>query len=183
MTHTLLPRSTGLQYSLRSLAPRIPALQLVDITMAYPGIPPLGYGQAYYTLRSIFLDGVPPPAVHMHVRIFDVARAVPIGDVSASDPAGLPSGAQRNGGGGGSAAVEVVVPERERVNFEEWLQKLWREKDALMSRFLESGSFAGKGQKEVEIPLRLRKIREYLDAYCFFGPAVACYAWSKLRGL
>ena len=38
MTHTLLPRSTGLQYSLRALAPRIPALQLVDITVAYPGM-------------------------------------------------------------------------------------------------------------------------------------------------
>ena len=33
----LLPRSTGLHYSLRSLAPRIPSLQLVDITMSYPG--------------------------------------------------------------------------------------------------------------------------------------------------
>lgn len=40
MTHTLLPRSTGLHYSLRSLAPRIQSLQLLDITMAYPGKSP-----------------------------------------------------------------------------------------------------------------------------------------------
>jgi 1-acyl-sn-glycerol-3-phosphate acyltransferase len=37
MKHILLPRSTGLHYSLRSLAPRIPDLQLVDLTVAYPG--------------------------------------------------------------------------------------------------------------------------------------------------
>lgn len=37
MTHTLLPRSTGLLYSLRALSPRIPSLQLIDITVAYPG--------------------------------------------------------------------------------------------------------------------------------------------------
>jgi 1-acyl-sn-glycerol-3-phosphate acyltransferase len=37
MTNTLLPRSTGLHYSLRSFAPRVPALQLIDITVVYPG--------------------------------------------------------------------------------------------------------------------------------------------------
>ena len=37
MQHMLLPRSTGLHHSLRSLAPRIPSLKLIDITMAYPG--------------------------------------------------------------------------------------------------------------------------------------------------
>lgn len=37
MTNTLLPRSTGLHYSLRSLAPRIPTLHLIDVTMVYPG--------------------------------------------------------------------------------------------------------------------------------------------------
>jgi hypothetical protein len=37
MTNTLLPRSTGLHYSLRTLAPCMPALQLLDITTVYPG--------------------------------------------------------------------------------------------------------------------------------------------------
>ena len=39
MTHTLLPRSTGLHYSLRALSPCVPSLQLLDITVAYPGMP------------------------------------------------------------------------------------------------------------------------------------------------
>lgn len=37
MKHMLLPRSTGLHYSLRALAPRIPDLRLLDMTVAYPG--------------------------------------------------------------------------------------------------------------------------------------------------
>jgi lysocardiolipin and lysophospholipid acyltransferase len=38
MTHTLLPRSTGLHYSLRALMSSVPGLQLLDITVAYPGM-------------------------------------------------------------------------------------------------------------------------------------------------
>jgi 1-acyl-sn-glycerol-3-phosphate acyltransferase len=37
LTHTLLPRSTGLHHSLRALSPCVPSLQLLDITVAYPG--------------------------------------------------------------------------------------------------------------------------------------------------
>lgn len=37
MRNILLPRSTGLHYSLRSLAPRIPDLKLLDLTVVYPG--------------------------------------------------------------------------------------------------------------------------------------------------
>ena len=38
MRHTLLPRSTGLLYCLRSLSPQIPGLHLLDVTIAYDGI-------------------------------------------------------------------------------------------------------------------------------------------------
>ncbi|KAL1952116.1 hypothetical protein VTO73DRAFT_1265 [Trametes versicolor] len=179
MTHTLLPRSTGLHYSLRSLAPRIQSLQLLDITMAYPGIPPLRYGQDYYTLRSLFCDGVPPPAVHLHIRKFDVNREVPIGDVSASNPNALPSS------GAGTSAVEVDIPEAEREAFELWLRDLWREKDRLMGRFLDTGSLdapsASGKPVEITVPLRLKHGYEVLDAFCFFVPAVAGWAWSKVR--
>jgi hypothetical protein len=37
MRHTLLPRSTGLHYCLRSLSPQIPGLHLLDVTIAYEG--------------------------------------------------------------------------------------------------------------------------------------------------
>ena len=112
------------------------------------GIPEFKYGQSYYTLRSIFFDRIPPPAVHMHIRVFDVSRDVPIGDISATNPNMLP---QKNG-----EAIETEVPEDEKEMFDVWLRDLWREKDSMMVRYLENGSFAEEGGKEVVVPVKLR---------------------------
>ncbi|KAJ7492889.1 acyltransferase-domain-containing protein [Mycena latifolia] len=169
MANVLLPRSTGLHYSLRSLAPRIPDLKLLDITTVYPGIPPMGYGQSYYTLRSIFLNGIPPPAIHMHLRMFDVATNVPIGDLSKTNPTTSPLS---------SSPVEVEIPEREKAAFDIWLRELWHEKDVSITRWFEGTSFA---KTNFEIPLRLRNTRDVCDALGFFLPAVVGYVWSRIR--
>ncbi|EMD41741.1 hypothetical protein CERSUDRAFT_110317 [Gelatoporia subvermispora B] len=174
MLHTLLPRSTGLHYSLRALAPRTPSLQMIDITMAYPGIPPFGYGQDYYTLRSIFFDGISPPEVYMHIRRFDVMREVPIGDISSSKPDNTPNGDSSK------PSVEVDIPNEERDTFEVWLRDRWREKDALMSKYMDGGSFV-EAQEQVKIPLKLKQKREILNAFCFFIPAFFGWACSRLR--
>lgn len=105
----------------------------------------------------------------MHIRVFDVSRDVPIGDISASNPNVLPR--QNNG-----EAVETEVPEKERGVFDLWLRNLWREKDLMMVRYLETGSFAEGGQKEVEIPLRLRSKWEALTPFGFFIPEVVGWA-------
>ncbi|KAI0036670.1 acyltransferase-domain-containing protein [Vararia minispora EC-137] len=167
MTHMLLPRSTGLLYSLRALSPRIPSLHLIDITMAYPGIPPQGNGQEYYTLRSVFLAGTAPPAIHMHIRRYPVS-SIPIGSVSAPTSGVFP---------------ELEVPPGDAQAFELWLRELWRQKDRFMERFHARGTFAEEGKEEgaVDLPLRVRKTHEVLNAYCFFVPAIAVYAWTKVR--
>lgn len=195
MAHTLMPRSTGLHHSLRALAPRISNLKVIDVTMAYPGkcrarerersdreltylirtekgIPEFKYGQSYYTLRSIFCDRIPPPAVHMHIRVFDVSRDVPIGDISASNPNVLPQNKRE--------AVETEVPEKEKEAFDRWLRDLWREKDSLMVRYLETGSFAEGEEKEVVIPVQLRSEWEALKPFGFFIPDVVGWARGKL---
>ncbi|KAK0208550.1 acyltransferase-domain-containing protein [Desarmillaria ectypa] len=172
LTHMLLPRSTGLHYSLRSLSPRIPDLRLIDITVVYPGIPPLHYGQDFYTLRSVFFDGIPPPVIHMHLRMFDVAREVPIGDLSGSNPEVSPKT---------EPMVEVDIPEGEKKGFDEWLKGLWKEKDDSIGMFYEANSFSREKVTEVEIPLELRRKREMLDAFCFFLPAAVGWAWGKCK--
>jgi hypothetical protein len=187
MNHILLPRSTGLLFSLRSLAPRVPALRLIDVTMVYPGkcptpelstenlmldagVPPKGYGQSYYTLRSIFCDRIPPPAIHIHLRMFDVASEVPIGPISPTDD--------------GLRQEEVELPEEEKSRFDLWLRELWQDKDQLISKFHETGNFGLESTKyenlNVEIPLELRRKRDTLDAFCFCGPVVVGYIWAKL---
>ncbi|KAG9102727.1 hypothetical protein FRC06_001300 [Ceratobasidium sp. 370] len=187
MQHTLLPRSTGLLFCLRAMAPHMPELKLLDVTVAYPGIPRGGYGQAYYTLRSIFMQGVPPPRVHVHLRLYDVARDVPIG---------TPQGAE-----------EASPPER--AAFDKWLLERWQEKDALMETQLTEGGFrsssevptassvsVGGNHKEtkkwdeekgrngaVEWPIRLNSKAEILDAFSWFGPVVFGVAVWRLIGL
>jgi hypothetical protein len=112
----------------------------------------------------------------MHIRRFDVARDVPIGDISASNADALP----RQGDAG---AVEVAVPERERIEFEHWLRGLWRNKDAALGRFLETGAFVDpRVQAPIEIQLKVRSVRQVLDAYCCFLPALVGYGWAKLKG-
>ncbi|KAL0580279.1 hypothetical protein V5O48_001696 [Marasmius crinis-equi] len=174
MTNILLPRSTGLHYSLRSLAPRVKDLRMIDVTMVYPGIPPLGYGQNYYTLRSIFFDGVPPPVIHMHLRLFDISKDIPIGDLSATNPAAIPKASE------GQQAVEVEIPDAEKATFDLWLRDLWTEKDESISRFYDTGRLSVSSPPPIEIPLRLRRSKEVFDAFCFFLPAALLYAFLKL---
>ena len=194
MSHTLLPRSTGLLYSLRALSSCVPDLQLLDITMAYPGksypflfkpprshsilvgVSPKGYGQSYYTLRSIFCDRIPPPAVHMHIRRYDVAKHVPIGALSGGASRYQPNGSPHR------QTTGVDVPEDEREAFDVWLRDRWSEKDQLMQRFYDTGSFSPSPDKfpALDVPLQLRHKREILDAYCFFIPAIVGYAWTKV---
>ncbi|KAF8349893.1 acyltransferase-domain-containing protein [Amanita rubescens] len=148
MTNLLLPRSLGLHYSLRSLAPHIPDLSLLDITVIYPGIPPLCYGQDYYTLRSIFLDGIPPPVIHMHFRLFKVTADVPVGDLRPTRKETI----QNGNGSITKHAVEVDIPPAERTAFDEWLRELWQEKDGFITKYLNSGQASNCS---IDIPLKL----------------------------
>jgi len=173
LLNLLLPRSTGLHYSLRSLAPRIPHLKMIDLTIVYPGVPSMGYGQDYYTLRSIFLNGIPPPVINIHVKMFDVATDIPIGDIQESSLAY----SKRS-----KHPVEVNISEEEKEVFDGWLRELWQEKDGLMSTFLETLSFRpGGGQASVEIPVKLRRKRDMLEAFCLFLPAGVGYLWGRIR--
>ena len=130
----------------------------------------MGYGQSYYTLRSIFMDGVPPPAVHIHLRTFDVVSGVPIGAV--------PTKKYTANGLLNQYPPEVDISEEEKEQFDVWLRELWQEKDESVTRFLETESFSkGRQGTAVEIPLKLRRKREILHAFCFFLPVWACYLW------
>lgn len=139
----------------------------------------MGYGQSYYTLRSIFFDQCPPPFIRIHIRCFDVVKDVPIGDISASNPSVLPNRSPN------AQTIEVDIPEEEKAKFELWLQKLWRDKDQMISKYHETGSFVSvaqeSGKDSVQIPLELRTHREILGAFCFFVPAVVGLSWAMFK--
>lgn len=93
------------------------------------------YGQDYYTLQSIFSDGIPPPAIHIHLHSYAVKYDLPIGKSSLSD----------------SLTTGSETSESERKEFDDWLLARWREKDERMQLFLDEGRLS-KG-KYVDIPL------------------------------
>ncbi|KAI6031913.1 hypothetical protein BKA83DRAFT_4207224 [Pisolithus microcarpus] len=171
--NVLLPRSTGLFCSLRSLSPRLPYVEAARC--CFHG----HYGLALdIVLQGYHLEGMDnhtipcarysaigfhPQVVHMHLRIFDVAKEVPIGEVSKRKPTNMANGR------GASSLVESEVPEGERMRFDEWLRELWTCKDRYITRFL-----------DVQVPLKLQDKVQVVGAYCYFAPVAVAYAWSKL---
>ena len=80
MRHLLLPRSTGLQFCLQEIKGTVE--YLYDCTIAYEGIPPGGYGQDIFTLRSVYFQGRPPKSVNMHWRRYRI-KDLPMDDADA----------------------------------------------------------------------------------------------------
>ncbi|CAO1619745.1 unnamed protein product [Parajaminaea phylloscopi] len=135
----LLPRSTGLLYCARALKKDIDDLVLIDATIGYPGVPSDGYGQSYYTLRSIYMQGIPPPSVHVSITIRKIkAGPSPINPEDAARDAGaMPVGQVE----AGASHLDLNAGELERRAFDAWLLARWREKDALMDAFYRDGDF------------------------------------------
>lgn len=134
----------------------------------------MGYGQSYYTLRSIFLDGISPPAIHMHIRLFDITQAVPIGTVAKTKSTNEIWKREQN--------LNVDIPSEEKEIFDLWLRELWQEKDESISRFHETGGFmqgTAIPSPTIEVPVRLRRKHEILHAFFFFLPAGVAYLWGK----
>jgi len=134
---TLHPRSTGLLFILRTLLPSLPDLQLMDVTIGYPGVPFGAYPQDYFGLLSIFFRSVPPPTVHLHLHIHS--------DLGNGEIPSLitPENEVRDDTG-------LASPEEARA-FELWLRGKWEEKDKRMEGFAEDQKF---GDESEVVPIR-----------------------------
>lgn len=197
LDNVLLPRSTGLFFCLTTLAKEMDDLWLVDFTIGYPGVPPAGFGQDYYTLRSIFMQGVPPPAIHIHLTLTRITGAVE--NDTCSNPISLAQVSTAN-----TDVPPLGKNERpaesggeERNQFEEWLRRRWTEKDLQMHNFYKDGDFVGgqfankvkeareekacaSGQRYVVLPAELRSLSEVGDAACWGIPFLVGWNLSKL---
>ncbi|PVG04606.1 hypothetical protein CPB86DRAFT_720875 [Serendipita vermifera] len=183
--NTLLPRSTGLHTSLIALS-QIPSLYLMDVTVGYPGIPMGGFGQTYYTLRSIFMDNVPPPEIVYHVRMFNVQQEVPLRAHSALQKSGMSIQERKAAAQAASKQPELVeVTEEDKKVFDEWLRKIWMEKDAWLEDWLQRGGSGpltvGDKVQEVVIPVRLKNWQDFLAIFVIFIPLLAVF-YNRLIG-
>ncbi|ORY86277.1 acyltransferase-domain-containing protein [Protomyces lactucae-debilis] len=77
LRRTLLPRTTGLRFCLQQLGETCP--WVYDCTIAYEPLGETDFAAKEYTLRSMFFEGKPPQAVHMHWRKFAVSD-IPLDD-------------------------------------------------------------------------------------------------------
>lgn len=180
----LLPRSTGLHTTLLALS-QLPSLYLMDVTIGYPGIPRGGFGQSYYTLRSIFMDGIPPPEIIYHVRLYNVQKEVPLRATMVSNNASLEKKKD--------AAEELAknphlleASDEDKKVFDQWLRDRWMEKEAYLESWLQrggSGPFVtGSQVQEVVIPVKLRSNWEAFEGFTWFIPAiVGLGSWFALR--
>ncbi|KDN52125.1 acyltransferase-domain-containing protein [Tilletiaria anomala UBC 951] len=160
LKYTVLPRSTGLLFCLRALAADIDDLWLVDYTIGYPGIAPTGYGEDYYTLRSVFMQGVPPPRVHLNcimTRVTapdDGAKSGPSVDSMATLGGSVAAAAvgtdaladhpplgRLASSGKASGTKENEPTKEEQECFAAWLRERWAVKDRLMDSFNRDGDF------------------------------------------
>lgn len=77
MRHTLIPRSTGLQFMLQEL--RTTVDYLYDCTIAYEGVSRGQYAQDIFTVGASYFGGRPPKSVNMYWRRFRIS-AIPLDD-------------------------------------------------------------------------------------------------------
>lgn len=140
----LHPRSTGLLFCLRTLLPSIPDLQLLDVTISYPGVPFGKYPQEWYGLGSVFWRSVPPPAVRVHLHLYSN-----LSSTSSEIPSLLSDG---------SPDAAVASPAEARA-FELWLRNVWAQKERRVERFADESECAMKAgwhdKEECEVvPIR-----------------------------
>lgn len=167
----------------------------------------MGYSKDYYIIPSVFMDRVPPPVVHMHLRLFDVASTVPIGDLSNAPvtPPGSstdffkpppPNSALSASNGQSATSQGIDVPEHERLEFDRWLTELWRIKDKTIDAFhrsapgVEKSDLAYSTNEEAKvfastlpaqvIPIKVRSLVEALHPFGFFWPVIAYKGWKRL---
>ncbi len=100
-----------------------------------------------YNLTSVFSNGVPPPSIHLHLRMIDPFRdGIP--GLASMHPASLSND---------SSNVSKVDPDAERVqvvglaspeeatSFNLWLRRRWDDKEQLLNGFVKMGHFKHTG--------------------------------------
>ena len=71
MKHSLLPRSTGLQFMLQELRQTVD--YIYDCTIAYEGVPHGTFAQDVFTVGASYFGGRPPKSVNMYWRRFRIS--------------------------------------------------------------------------------------------------------------
>jgi len=83
-----------------------------------------------YGLRSVFQLGVPPPTIHVHLRLIDPHDGSIPGVLSASSPS--------TNSNGRVVSPPELASDVEAKEFGEWIRGRWADKETLMDGFVKS---------------------------------------------
>ncbi|CAD6569599.1 MAG: hypothetical protein TREMPRED_005325 [Tremellales sp. Tagirdzhanova-0007] len=181
---TLLhPRSTGLLFCLRTLLPQVPDLQLLDVTIGYPGVPYGKYPQEWYGLLPVFLRSVPPPTVHIHLHLYSDLSS-PDSEIPSLISKPLMKPPKTIAGDVPPTNTGLATP-AESKTFELWLRSVWTEKEKRMKGFFNQGKFesaeGGANAREI-VPIRQAKWYHWIAAFGGGGMGTLAVAASLLAG-
>ncbi|KAJ3208587.1 hypothetical protein HDU82_002233 [Entophlyctis luteolus] len=150
-SHCILPKSTGLFLSLKSLSPEV--RDLYDITIAYSNVSAANIPFSELLPDKVFLEGKYPRQVHVHVHHYSVAETP------------------------GFRPDETGSEDALRARFDEWLRGEWKRKDDLLKRFYEQRTLSNESVKHVAVVPRGEDWL-YLLGVMFFGYGILPLYWS-----
>ncbi|CAI5760681.1 unnamed protein product [Candida verbasci] len=144
LKHVLSPRIRGLFLALKKLKNSVE--MVYDITTAYSNLKEGEYGEIKFSLKEFYLKGNGPPVVNYYIKGYRIDEI----------PLGLETDDIDN------------VPQDELDEFENWLLKVWYEKDQLMDNFYKFGSWNQKEDTKTIIgDFKLRKNYEFIMPFSF----------------
>lgn len=159
LKHVLFPRVRGLFLALRLLRHSVDVVY--DVTFGYSGLKAEDYGEDIYTLKAMFLMGNGPRKISSYIRSFAV-KDIPLGDDDSI------------------VDIDQLDPNIMK-EFEQWLFKVWYEKDQLMAKFFETGAFVDDDDlsaQKIVADFKTRSVWENLSPFITLGCLVLMCYWA-----
>ncbi|CCG24596.1 hypothetical protein CORT_0F03730 [Candida orthopsilosis Co 90-125] len=128
LKHVLLPRIRGLYLALQKLRNTVEVVY--DVTTAYSGLKEDEYGELVFSLKKFYIQGYGPPVVNYFIKGYKL-KDIPLGKEELDST--------------------VEASDEDLQKFEDWLLKIWYEKDQLMDNFYKTGQWGLNPNSDGEI--------------------------------
>lgn len=156
LKHVLLPRIRGLFLALKKLKSSVEIVY--DITTAYSGLTEDQYGEIEYSLKRFYLKGYGPPKINYYIKGWKL-KDIPLGeDVDDIDN----------------------ILEQDLKKFEDWLLKIWYEKDKLMDNHYKLGNWGELNHKTTRSIIGDFKLRNQFEIFLPFLATIATILFLRI---
>lgn len=140
LKHVLLPRIRGLYLALQKLRNTVEVVY--DVTTAYSGLKEDEYGELVFSLKKFYLKGHGPPVVNYFIKGYKL-KDIPLGKEELDST--------------------VEASDEDLQKFEDWLLKIWYEKDQLMDNFYKTGKWGIKDDTQTKLIVGDFKLKNHFE--------------------